>query len=257
MNLYNIILRIDACKIAIALLVIIIVGISVWITVTVVSDNKPNIVVLKSLIIVSLIIAFFTFPHYSHNTTKKILADDNDTLINVESNTKQDDDTAREPGGYTYIKITLDEYRQMLKENKSFFLYIGRDSCPYCEVTKPIIDKWLEGESLCNIYYLSTQEMYEKMSDDNSSPEELKKAAEEYESFKNELGYQTVPCLRYYNTERVYKEYKTSHFSNYWGDTVTDMEKELMVIDAYQGISKFLNKWQGSVTAGTERVDAG
>lgn len=28
-------------------------------------------------------------------------------------------------------------------------------------------------------------------------------------------------------------------FGNYWGDTVTDMEKELMVIDAYQGISIF------------------
>lgn len=109
---------------------------------------------------------------------------------------------------YFYRK-TDSEVQKMLERKDSFFLYIGRDSCAYCNALTTALCK---GNTNVDIVYLDTQE-YKDMIDDPDSM-----VAEEgqliYDLFKEKYGYQYVPYLCYVKNGEIIDAYQIDYPEN-------------------------------------------
>ncbi|TCD45982.1 thioredoxin [Streptococcus sp. X16XC17] len=81
----------------------------------------------------------------------------------------------------TTSSITLSELRNKLAQKESFFLYVGRPTCPYCRKFQPNLDKAME-ETQVSVYYLNTDE----------------EEAKDITDFVDSQGIETIPHLTYY-----------------------------------------------------------
>ncbi len=73
------------------------------------------------------------------------------------------------------IEISVDEYLQLIKNDKLKTVYIARPTCQYCQMMSPVLKDVME-EYRFNVYYLNTDNMteddYEKFTDTDESLKE-------------------------------------------------------------------------------------
>ncbi|MBC2173330.1 thioredoxin family protein [Listeria booriae] len=95
--------------------------------------------------------------------------------------------------------IEMEDIKNKLANKDDFILYIGRDSCPYCQEFKPKLEKYLKKNGKKILYF-------------NTEPENKR---EKFRIFYNSLGAEGVPVLLKFSNGDVEKiTYGTDEFGN-------------------------------------------
>ena len=84
-------------------------------------------------------------------------------------------------------KISLEAVEQKIQHQESFYLYTGRESCPYCQEFAPKLAKAVD-ETKITVYYLDSEHI------DKTS----------WNNFKTTVGFKTIPNLTYFTNGTVY-----------------------------------------------------
>lgn len=82
----------------------------------------------------------------------------NDDIV-TESGLKKDEaafKTAYNLNESIYVPITSDAYQEKLDNDETFILYLGRDTCPYCQQYVPELMVAAENRGLTEIYHIDT-----------------------------------------------------------------------------------------------------
>lgn len=84
-------------------------------------------------------------------------------------------------------KISLEAVEQKIQHKESFYLYTGRESCPYCQEFAPKLAKAVNKTKI-TVYYLDSEHI------DKTS----------WNNFKTSVGFKTIPNLTYFTNGTVY-----------------------------------------------------
>ena len=84
-------------------------------------------------------------------------------------------------------KISLEDVEQKIQHQESFYLYTGRESCPYCQEFVPKLAEAVD-KTGTTVYYLDSENM------DKTS----------WNNFKTTVGFKTIPNLTYFTNGTVY-----------------------------------------------------
>lgn len=84
-------------------------------------------------------------------------------------------------------KISLEAVEQKIQHKESFYLYTGRESCPYCQEFVPKLAEAVD-KTGTTVYYLDSENM------DKTS----------WNNFKTTVGFKTIPNLTYFTNGTVY-----------------------------------------------------
>ena len=84
-------------------------------------------------------------------------------------------------------KISLEKVEQKIHHQESFYLYTGRESCPYCQEFAPKLAKAVDKTKI-TVYYLDSEHI------DKTS----------WNNFKTTVGFKTIPNLTYFTNGTVY-----------------------------------------------------
>ncbi len=84
-------------------------------------------------------------------------------------------------------KISLEAVEQKIQHQESFYLYTGRESCPYCQEFAPKLAKAVD-ETKITVYYLDSEHI------DKTS----------WNHFKTTVGFKIIPNLTYFKNGTVY-----------------------------------------------------
>ena len=84
-------------------------------------------------------------------------------------------------------KISLEAVEQKIQHKESFYLYTGRESCPYCQEFAPKLAKAVD-KTETTVYYLDSEHI------DKTS----------WNNFKTTVGFKTIPNLTYFTNGTVY-----------------------------------------------------
>ncbi|HFU4024425.1 TPA: hypothetical protein ACGO0F_000093, partial [Streptococcus suis] len=82
----------------------------------------------------SLLLCFFILYACQKTTTKETLT--KSSSITTSSQTSQ-----------SYIAISLAELQEKMTTSEDFFLYVGRPTCPYCEIFLPKLEEAIQESS--------------------------------------------------------------------------------------------------------------
>ena len=85
-------------------------------------------------------------------------------------------------------KISLEAVEQKIQHKESFYLYTGRESCPYCQEFAPKLAKAVD-ETEITVYYLDSEHI------DKTS----------WNNFKTTVGFKTIPNLTYFTNGTAYE----------------------------------------------------
>lgn len=85
-------------------------------------------------------------------------------------------------------KISLETVEQKIQDQESFYLYTGRESCPYCQEFAPKLAKAVD-KTKRTVYYLDNEHI------DKSS----------WNNFKTTVGFKTIPNLTYFTNGTAYE----------------------------------------------------
>lgn len=85
-------------------------------------------------------------------------------------------------------KISLEAVEQKIQDQESFYLYTGRESCPYCQEFAPNLAKAVD-KTKRTVYYLDNEHI------DKSS----------WNNFKTTVGFKTIPNLTYFTNGTAYE----------------------------------------------------
>lgn len=83
----------------------------------------------------------------------------NNTNQNVESVVKDD---AYNSAVKEFNKVSLEEVNNKISKDESFFLYTGRESCPYCQKFVPKLSNVVSKTDI-QVNYLDTEQMSEEL----------------------------------------------------------------------------------------------
>ena len=83
-----------------------------------------------------------------------------------------------------FIEIGYTQYKELIKENGKFVIFIGSDSCPYCEKLDEVLEDIVEKYQLKNVYHLEFTLLTEE---------------EQNELFREMNLEPSIPILRIYN----------------------------------------------------------
>ena len=83
--------------------------------------------------------------------------------------------------------ISLEAVEQKLQHQESFYLYTGRESCPYCQEFTPKLAKAVDKTNI-TMYYLDSEHI------DKTS----------WNNFKTTVGFKTIPNLTYFTNGTAY-----------------------------------------------------
>ena len=84
-------------------------------------------------------------------------------------------------------KISIEAVEQKIQHKESFYLYTGRESCPYCQEFAPKLAKAVD-KTETTVYYLDSEHI------DKTS----------WNNFKTTVGFKTIPNLTYFTNGTVY-----------------------------------------------------
>ena len=85
-------------------------------------------------------------------------------------------------------KISLEAVEQKIQHQESFYLYTGRESCPYCQEFAPKLAKAVD-KTDTTVYYLDSEHI------DKTS----------WNNFKTTVGFKTIPNLTYFTNGTAYE----------------------------------------------------
>ena len=83
--------------------------------------------------------------------------------------------------------ISLETVEQKIQHQESFYLYTGRESCPYCQEFVPKLAEAVD-KTRTTVYYLDSENI------DKTS----------WNNFKTTVGFKTIPNLTYFTNGTVY-----------------------------------------------------
>lgn len=83
--------------------------------------------------------------------------------------------------------ISLEAVEQKLQHQESFYLYTGRESCPYCQEFVPKLAEAVD-KTGTTVYYLDSEHI------DKTS----------WNNFKTTVGFKIIPNLTYFKNGTVY-----------------------------------------------------
>lgn len=83
--------------------------------------------------------------------------------------------------------ISLETVEQKIQHQESFYLYTGRESCPYCQEFVPKLAEAVD-KTRTTVYYLDSEHI------DKTS----------WNNFKTTVGFKTIPNLTYFTNGTVY-----------------------------------------------------
>ena len=84
-------------------------------------------------------------------------------------------------------KISLKTVEQKIQHQESFYLYTGRESCPYCQEFVPKLAEAVD-KTETTVYYLDSEHI------DKTN----------WNNFKTTVGFKTIPNLTYFTNGTVY-----------------------------------------------------
>ena len=84
-------------------------------------------------------------------------------------------------------KISLEAVEQKIQHKESFYLYTGREGCPYCQKFAPKLAKAVD-KTETTVYYLDSEHI------DKTS----------WNNFKTTVGFKTIPNLTCFTNGTVY-----------------------------------------------------
>lgn len=84
-------------------------------------------------------------------------------------------------------KISIEAVEQKIQQQESFYLYTGRESCPYCQEFAPKLAKAVD-ETKITVYYLDSEHI------DKTS----------WNNIKTTVGFKRIPNLTYFKNGTVY-----------------------------------------------------
>ena len=84
-------------------------------------------------------------------------------------------------------KISLEAVEQKIQHQESFYLYTGRESCPYCQEFAPKLARAVD-KTGTTVYYLDS--------------EHINKTS--WNNFKTTVGFKTIPNLTYFTNGTTY-----------------------------------------------------
>lgn len=119
----------------------------------------------KVLILLSLLIIIVTFTAYLTTLTQ--------TDYQIAINRLQ--------------KISIEAVEQKIQHQESFYLYTGREGCPYCQKFAPKLAEAVD-KTETTVYYLDSEHI------DKTS----------WNNFKTTVGFKTTPNLTYFTNGTVY-----------------------------------------------------
>lgn len=90
-----------------------------------------------------------------------------------------------------FQELTLTDAEEKIQNDESFFIYIGRESCPYCQEFVPKLAQAVK-ETGVIVYYLDSGKL-EKT---------------EWMNFKNSLEFRTIPNLTYFSNGIVMERFQ-------------------------------------------------
>lgn len=85
-----------------------------------------------------------------------------------------------------YQKISMDQLEEKVEAQEDFLLYIGRETCPYCQTFVPKLTEAVE-ETHVTVYYVDSE----------------KDPDGRIQAFRQENGLKTVPSLTYYRSGQL------------------------------------------------------
>lgn len=85
-------------------------------------------------------------------------------------------------------KISLEAVEQKIQHQESFYLYTGREGCPYCQKFAPKLAKAVD-KTKRTVYYLDSEHI------DKTS----------WNNFKKIVGFKTIPNLTYFTNGTAYE----------------------------------------------------
>lgn len=86
-----------------------------------------------------------------------------------------------------FQKISIEAVEQKIQHQESFYLYTGREGCPYCQEFVPKLAEAVD-KTGTTVYYLDSENM------DKTS----------WNNFKTTVGFKTIPNLTYFINGTVY-----------------------------------------------------
>lgn len=94
-------------------------------------------------------------------------------------------------------KISLEAVEQKIQHQESFYLYTGRESCPYCQEFAPKLAKAVD-KTETTVYYLDSEHI------DKTS----------WNNFKTTVGFKTIPNLTCFTNGTVYDKLSNTSQAN-------------------------------------------
>ena len=85
-------------------------------------------------------------------------------------------------------KISLEAVEQKIQHQESFYLYTGKESCPYCQEFAPKLAEAVD-KTETTVYYLDSEHI------DKTS----------WNNFKTTVGFKTIPNLTYFTNGTAYE----------------------------------------------------
>ena len=94
-------------------------------------------------------------------------------------------------------KISLEAVEQKIQHQEGFYLYTGRESCPYCQEFAPKLAKAVDKTNI-TMYYLDSEHI------DKTS----------WNNFKTTVGFKTIPNLTCFTNGTVYDKLSNTSQAN-------------------------------------------
>ena len=147
-------------------------------------DKKKTGIIIGVVVLIGLLIVSCLIP--PKGKTEELSNDGEVIYANAVSESNSITNEERKP----YSSITIDDYLEKYRGTKESIILIGRDTCQYCMIAEPILQKLANDYDL-EIYYLNT---------DYFSEDDINTLANSNEYFNNGFG---TPLLMIVKDETI------------------------------------------------------
>ncbi len=130
-------------------------------------------------------------------------------------------------------KVSYDDVKKMMSDQKTFILYIGREDCSTCAIFEPELHVYLEANPDVKLYYFST-----KSARDASKENETSKEA--YERLREEFQFQWTPTLHLIEKGKFTSTFQFLDESYY--ETEDAKEKQTLFDQAVLDFTQWINE---------------
>lgn len=102
------------------------------------------------------------------------------------------------------VSVDYETISELMDEDVSFLLYIGRDDCGDCIEFYPILEEYMNNHKDIGIYYLNIREIRDNARKEDASEEEK----QFYEDIYNLFEIEWTPTIEWIRNGNIYKKYQ-------------------------------------------------